>query len=66
MSGQPRNSRPWRSRAGAHPEDGMTTAEYAVGTVAAAGFAGILVKVLSSGAVSGWLQDLVHRALSLR
>ncbi|HQR80574.1 MAG TPA: DUF4244 domain-containing protein, partial [Actinomycetota bacterium] len=29
-------------------EDGMSTAEYAVGTVAACGFGGILVKLLSS------------------
>lgn len=29
-------------------ERGMTTAEYAVGTVAAVGFAGVLIKVLTS------------------
>ena len=32
---------------------GMTTAEYAVGTVAACGFGGVLYKVLTSDAVVG-------------
>lgn len=35
-------------------ERGMTTAEYAVGTVASCGFAGVLVKLLSEP----WVQDL--------
>ncbi len=30
-------------------DEGMTTAEYAVGTVAAAGLGGILIKILTSG-----------------
>ena len=36
-------------------ERGMTTAEYAVGTVASCGFAGVLVKLLSEP----WVQDLL-------
>ena len=42
---------------------GMTTAEYAVGTVAACGFAALLYKVVTSGAVSSALNALVTRAL---
>ena len=41
-------------------DDGMTTAEYAVGTVAAAGLGGILIKLLSSNEV----RDLIWSALS--
>ncbi len=40
-------------------DDGMTTAEYAVGTVAAAGLGGILIKLLSSDAV----RELIWTAL---
>ncbi|MDQ1599213.1 MAG: hypothetical protein QOD68_687 [Actinomycetota bacterium] len=46
-------------------EQGMTTAEYAVGTVAACGFGGILYKVLTSPEVARMLKDLIERALSL-
>ena len=38
-------------------ERGMTTAEYAVGTVASCGFAGVLVKLLTEP----WVQDLLRR-----
>ncbi|MFC4495320.1 DUF4244 domain-containing protein [Streptomyces ovatisporus] len=41
----------------------MSTAEYAVGTIAACGFAAVLYKVLTSGAVSAELQQLIERAL---
>ncbi|RAG85293.1 DUF4244 domain-containing protein [Streptacidiphilus pinicola] len=44
-------------------DQGMTTAEYAVGTVAACGFAALLYKVVTSGAVSSALQGLIRRAL---
>ena len=37
----------------------MTTAEYAVGTIAAAGFAGILIKVLTDNSLIGWLSKLL-------
>ena len=45
---------------------GMSTAEYAVGTIAACGFAAVLYKVVTSGAVSAELQQLVQRALNAR
>ncbi len=43
---------------------GMATAEYAMVTLAAVGFAGLLALVLRSDEVRGMLTDLVHRALS--
>lgn len=46
-------------------DDGMTTAEYAVGTVAAAAFAGILYAIVNSDEVIAALTGLVHHALSL-
>lgn len=56
----------WRSRAGAAGSDsGMTTAEYAVGTVAACAFGGILYKVVTSSEVISLLTGIVRRALSL-
>lgn len=44
-------------------EDGMTTAEYAVGTLAACALAAVLYKVVTSGAVSSALQSLIVKAL---
>ena len=44
---------------------GMTTAEYAVGTVAACGFGGILYKILTSPEVMKMLKDLIEKALGL-
>lgn len=44
---------------------GMSTAEYAVGTVAACGFAALLWTVLHSGTVQGALSGLVIKALHL-
>jgi len=46
-------------------DDGMTTAEYAVGTVAACGFGGILYKLLTSDSVVKMLKDIIERALSV-
>ncbi len=43
---------------------GATTAEFAIVTMAAVGFAGLLVVILKSDAVRGILEDLVHRALT--
>jgi hypothetical protein len=45
-------------------DDGMSTAEYAVGTVAAAGFGGILVKLLSSPDVQQVLWQVIEKAFS--
>jgi hypothetical protein len=42
---------------------GMTTVEYAVGTLAAVAFAGVLLKVLTSDAVQAALTAIVQRAL---
>ena len=50
--------------AGAH-EAGMTTAEYAVGTVAACGFGGILYKILTSDEVQDMLRDLIAKAFGI-
>lgn len=48
------------------PHDaGMTTAEYAVGTVAACGFSGLLYKVVTSPEVMGLLRDVISKAFSL-
>ena len=45
-------------------ESGMSTAEYAVGTLAAVAFAGVLLKVLTSGTVQSALTTLIERALA--
>ncbi len=44
-------------------DDGMNTAEYAVGTIAAVAFAGILLKVVTSSAVQAALSAIIQRAL---
>jgi hypothetical protein len=44
-------------------DDGMSTAEYAVGTVAAVAFAGILLKVVTSPSVQAALTAIINRAL---
>ncbi|HSK54634.1 MAG TPA: DUF4244 domain-containing protein [Jiangellales bacterium] len=44
---------------------GMTTAEYAVGTVAACGFAGVLYKLLTSDVVVSLLTEILRRAFGL-
>ncbi|MCG7302730.1 DUF4244 domain-containing protein [Winkia sp. ACRQY] len=46
-------------------EEGMTTAEYAIGTIAAAGFAGLLIAVLKSGAIKSALTAIIQQALSI-
>ena len=45
-------------------EDGLATAEYGIVMLAAVGFAGLLVAVLSSGEVREMLAGIVQRALS--
>jgi hypothetical protein len=44
---------------------GMTTAEYAVGTVAACGFSGVLYKVITSPEVLGLVKDIIGKAFKL-
>lgn len=46
-------------------ESGSATAEYAVATMAAVGFAGLLVLILRGDEVRGILTDLVRRALTV-
>jgi hypothetical protein len=46
-------------------DDGAVTAEYAIALVAAAGFAGLLVTLLTSETARGWLTNIIESALSL-
>jgi hypothetical protein len=45
-------------------EAGMSTAEYAVGTVAACAFAAVLYRVVTGGSIVTGLTDLVDSALA--
>jgi hypothetical protein len=44
-------------------DDGMTVAEYAVGTVATCGFGGVLYKILTSTPVIHLVTSVISRAL---
>jgi hypothetical protein len=44
-------------------EAGMTTAEYAVGTIAAVAFAAVLYKIVRSSAVQSALSAIIQSAL---
>ncbi|MEV4251862.1 DUF4244 domain-containing protein [Spirillospora sp. NPDC049652] len=44
---------------------GMSTAEYAVGTIAATAFAGLLYKIVTSSEVQKALLGIIQRALQL-
>jgi Flp pilus assembly pilin Flp len=48
-----------------HQEQGAATAEYAVATLAAVGFAGLLVVIMRSDEVRQMLTDVVRTALTL-
>lgn len=50
---------------GRRSEAGMATAEYAIATLAAVGFAGILVFIMRSDEVRGILLNLIRTALAL-
>ncbi|WP_131735669.1 DUF4244 domain-containing protein [Actinomadura roseirufa] len=54
--------RRWRTEA---RDQGMSTAEYAVGTIAAAAFAGLLFKIVTSSEVKTLLLGIIRRALQL-
>jgi len=69
---------PWRSRLSrsrlAHSrlaqsrladDEGSATAEYAIATMAAVGFAGLLVVILRSNEVRAMLLDIIRNALSI-
>jgi len=47
------------------PEDGITTAEYAVGTAAGAGLAGLLYQLLTGGFGDRLLRTLFDHVLGL-
>ncbi len=46
-------------------EAGMATAEYAIATLAAAGFAGLLLLILRSDEVRGFLLGIIRQALQV-
>lgn len=50
---------------GSRTEDGMSTAEYAVGTVSACGFAGVLYKILTSEWGEALLQSVLDKVIGL-
>lgn len=52
-------------RIGEPDDEGAVTAEYAIATIAAVGFAALLVVVLRSDEVRGLLLGLVTRALAM-
>jgi hypothetical protein len=45
-------------------DDGATTAEYVIITLAAVGFAGLLLGILRSAEVKQILLDMIHSALT--
>ncbi len=51
--------------AGPHRDRGMSTAEYAVGTIAACAFAALLFKIVNSPEVNEMLSALIDRALKV-
>jgi hypothetical protein len=53
----------WRA---VRDDAGMSTVEYAIGTIAAAAFAAVLYKVVTGGAITTALTDLVQQALSVK
>ncbi|MFD3521190.1 DUF4244 domain-containing protein [Streptomyces sp. NPDC058653] len=55
-----------RFRTGARGDSGMASAEYAVGTLAACGFAALLYKVVTSGPVAGALESVIGNALDAK
>jgi len=57
---------PWRGRRRPlSAQAGMATAEYAIATLAAVAFAGVLVFIMRSDEVRGFLLNLIRTALAL-
>ncbi|MEW1612418.1 MULTISPECIES: DUF4244 domain-containing protein [unclassified Streptomyces] len=56
----------WAARIGRGSDRGMTTSEYAVGTIAACAFAAVLYKVVNSGPVMSALQSMIEGALDAK
>ncbi|TQM72104.1 uncharacterized protein DUF4244 [Actinomadura hallensis] len=50
---------------GMRGDRGMSTAEYAVGTIAAAAFASLLFKIVTSSQVKQLLLQIIEKALNL-
>ncbi|WP_020669707.1 DUF4244 domain-containing protein [Amycolatopsis nigrescens] len=46
-------------------DDGMSTTEYAIGTIAAAAFAAVLYTVVTGNSVGELLDSLIRNALSV-
>ncbi|HLS45199.1 MAG TPA: DUF4244 domain-containing protein, partial [Ornithinicoccus sp.] len=46
-------------------EAGMTTAEYAVGTIAACAFAAVLLAIVQSGGIESLVTKVIKAALSV-
>ncbi|HEX2808971.1 MAG TPA: DUF4244 domain-containing protein [Kineosporiaceae bacterium] len=66
LLGRRRTLRSALGRRAAHVRDaGMATAEYAIATLAACGFAGLLLVLMRSDEVRGLLLGIVRRALSV-
>lgn len=55
-----------RTRAVLTQDDGLTTVEYALGTLAAAALAAVLYMVVNSDAVSSAFESIIGDALSTR
>lgn len=55
----------WLPRLSWTSDDGMTTAEYAIGTVAAAALASILYVVVTGDSIVSGLTNLIQRALTV-
>ncbi|HEX2706133.1 MAG TPA: DUF4244 domain-containing protein [Candidatus Lustribacter sp.] len=58
-----RRGRMWSRRRGA--DAGMTTAEYAVGTIAACSFALVLIAIVKSGPIRSALVRVITTALGI-
>lgn len=54
-----------RARALLRDEGGAETAEYAIATIAAVAFAGLLVAIMRSDEVRSLLEEIVRRALTV-
>jgi len=52
-------------RLASRTEEGMSTAEYAIGTVGACGFAGLLYKLLTSEFGQNLLENVLDKVLDL-
>lgn len=65
VAGRRRRRLAARLRSAVRGDAGMSTAEYAIGTIAAAAFAAVLYTVVTGDSIVGALDALVQRALSV-